>query len=205
MSDIVWQDQPTDGRAGAGKKPDLTVPNALREKPNTWALVIEKAAASNASYIKKYELTDETRDGLRRIRAVRDIPRWNVRAGDLGGWLESEANLSQFGDAWVFGDAQVSDTAQVSGAAWLSSRSHILSWSGPITPNVHNATLYRTSAGYTLRVGCWKGTATDLHALADSDIWPSGGDAEYRATWAPCLHALADHAAAVAATWKDDK
>ena len=36
-----------------------------------------------------------------RIRALRDIPRHNVKAGDVGGWIESEYNLSQDGDAWV--------------------------------------------------------------------------------------------------------
>ena len=68
----------------------------------------------------KYELTDETNgSGLRRIRALRDIPRCGVKEGDLGGWVESEGNLAQEGDcwvsgnAWVFGAAHVFDNAQV--------------------------------------------------------------------------------------------
>lgn len=72
----------------------------------------------------KYELTDETNgSGLRRIRALRDIPRCGVKEGDLGGWVESEGNLTQEGDCWVsdtamiYGDARVSDDAQVFGNA----------------------------------------------------------------------------------------
>ena len=68
---------------------------------------------------KKYELTKETKtlaDGtvLHRIRALRDIPRHGVEAGELGGWAEKESNLSQKdGDAWVFGNAKVSGNAKV--------------------------------------------------------------------------------------------
>ncbi|MEB7197133.1 hypothetical protein NEM98_23180 [Escherichia coli] len=73
---------------------------------------------------KKYELLkDQTVffDGvtLYRIRALRDIPLSDVKAGDLGGWVEGEHNLSQDGgawitdDAWVFGNAVVCDDAQV--------------------------------------------------------------------------------------------
>ena len=68
---------------------------------------------------KKYELTKETKtlaDGtvLHRIRALRDIPRHGVEAGELGGWAEKESNLSQKdGDAWVSGNAMVCGNAKV--------------------------------------------------------------------------------------------
>ena len=51
-----------------------------------------------------------------RIRALRDIPQQNVKAGDLGGYVEGEHNLSQDGDAWirdgicVFGPARIEST-----------------------------------------------------------------------------------------------
>ena len=74
----------------------------------------------------KYELTDETSgSGLRRIRALRDIPRCGVKEGDLGGWVESEGNLTQEGDCWVsdtaliYGDARVFDNARVFGNAMV--------------------------------------------------------------------------------------
>ena len=67
----------------------------------------------------KYEITDETEQfgevTLYRIQALRDFS--DVKSGDLGGWVESENNLSQEGDCWVSGDAWVRGNAQVSGDA----------------------------------------------------------------------------------------
>lgn len=64
---------------------------------------------------KKYELTDESikRSGvtLYRIRALRDFG--NVKKGELGGFVQSEANLSHYGDSWVYSDAKVFDRARV--------------------------------------------------------------------------------------------
>lgn len=69
--------------------------------------------------MKKYEFTGETKrlNGaiLHRIRAVRDFG--NVKAGDLGGWIEGKRNLSHDGNAWVFNDALVCDKAKVFGNA----------------------------------------------------------------------------------------
>ena len=66
---------------------------------------------------KKYELTDETKEiggiTLHRIRALRNIPRYGVKSGDLGGWIEAESNLSQYGEAWVSGEAWVRENALV--------------------------------------------------------------------------------------------
>ena len=90
--------------------------------------------------MRKYEFTtgDEKQfDGrtLRRIRAVRDFGR--VKAGDLGGWIESERNLSHNGDAWVddraqvcadalvCGNAQVYDDARVHGCAQVRDESRV--------------------------------------------------------------------------------
>ena len=76
----------------------------------------------------KYEITNETHPryrNLRRIRALRDIPRFGVRAGDLGGYIESEHNLAQAGDAWIYGDARVSDNAVVRGNARVSGKAYV--------------------------------------------------------------------------------
>lgn len=63
--------------------------------------------------MKKYILTDDVIDfnvhTLHRIKAVRDFD--YVKAGDLGGFIESEKNLDHDGDARVSGDAIVSDNA----------------------------------------------------------------------------------------------
>ena len=79
---------------------------------------------------KKYELTNETKTlavgtVLHRIRALRDILRFGVKAGELGGFVEGENNLSQDGDAWVSGDAKVYGKAWVSGNAEISGNANV--------------------------------------------------------------------------------
>ena len=82
----------------------------------------------------KYEFTGEEKEALgrilKRIRAIEDFN--NIKAGDIGGWIEKEENLSHkdsawvfdnacvYGDARVYGYAQVSGNAQVYGSARLS-------------------------------------------------------------------------------------
>ena len=95
---------------------------------------------------KKYELVltpNQTPDGksLYQVRALRNIEcaghqffgigssarKWladhlqhyTVRAGDLGGYVEGEHNLSQDGDSWVGSNATVRDDARVEGDAWI--------------------------------------------------------------------------------------
>ncbi len=58
---------------------------------------------------QKYEITSiahERYPFLHRIRALRDIGK-EVKAGDLGGFVEHEGNLSfePGDDAWIFDDA----------------------------------------------------------------------------------------------------
>lgn len=53
--------------------------------------------------MKKYKLTKETKQifgkTLYRIVALKDFG--NVRIGERGGFIETENNLSQEGDAWI--------------------------------------------------------------------------------------------------------
>ena len=76
---------------------------------------------------KKYILTDDVIDfnghTLHRIKAVRDFD--CVKAGDLGGFIESEKNLDHDGDAWVFGDAWVSGDAKVFDNAKVSDNARV--------------------------------------------------------------------------------
>ncbi len=68
---------------------------------------------------KKYKFTKETLQffgrTLHRIVATRDFG--TVKKGDLGGFIETEANLSHEGNCWVSGDAWVCGNARVSGKA----------------------------------------------------------------------------------------
>ena len=86
---------------------------------------------------KKYELTRETitvgSHTLHRIRALRFLPSFDhglsaIHEGELGGYVESEANLSQEGECWVdgqarvYGGAYVCDNARVSNDAKVYGR-----------------------------------------------------------------------------------
>lgn len=69
---------------------------------------------------EKYELIKSDSievDGLTlyRIRALRDFR--DVKAGDLGGYIESEYNLSEHGPCWVYDDAKLFGNARVYGQA----------------------------------------------------------------------------------------
>ena len=70
--------------------------------------------------MKKFELTSEFITNifgtkLFRIKAL--IEFGNVKAGELGGFVEKEENLSQDGNAWVYDSARVYDNARVCGDA----------------------------------------------------------------------------------------
>lgn len=71
--------------------------------------------------MKKYELTTNTKmcfgRKLYQIKALKDFG--DVKAGDLGGYIEKEENLSQDGIAWVFGNAYVYGNARVYDDAYV--------------------------------------------------------------------------------------
>ena len=76
--------------------------------------------------MKKYEFTGETMKFdcgeedviLHRIKAVRSFG--EVQAGEQGGWIEKEENLSHDGDCWVAAEAIVCNNAKVVGNARVS-------------------------------------------------------------------------------------
>ena len=65
--------------------------------------------------MKKYELTEETikvkGKTLYRIKALKDFS--DVEIGDLGGYVESENNLSQEYNCWIYDNSKVFSTALV--------------------------------------------------------------------------------------------
>lgn len=62
--------------------------------------------------MEKYTL--ERKEGLLyRVRALIDFS--DVKAGDLGGLVESEENLSHNGNCWVYGNAEVGGNAIIYG------------------------------------------------------------------------------------------
>ena len=58
---------------------------------------------------KKYEFTGETKEFRRRI--LHRIKR--IKDGLIGGWIESEENLSHSGGCFVYGNAMVYDDAKI--------------------------------------------------------------------------------------------
>lgn len=78
--------------------------------------------------MKKFKLTSEfivDISGVKLFRIKALIEFGNVKAGDLGGYIEKEENLSHMGNAWVSGDAQVSGNARVFGNAWVSGNARV--------------------------------------------------------------------------------
>ena len=65
--------------------------------------------------MKKFELTTGFKmfneKKLFRIKALIDFS--DVKAGELGGYVEKENNLSQDGNAWIYGNAKVWGNAKV--------------------------------------------------------------------------------------------
>ena len=80
---------------------------------------------------RKHEFTSETKEfsghTLHRIRAVRDFDTefCHVKAGDLGGWIESEKNLDQDYTAWVADEYMVFEAASVSEEACVSGHAQV--------------------------------------------------------------------------------
>lgn len=128
--------------------------------------------------MKKYELlTDDTKimfgRTLYRIKALRDFG--NVEKGDLGGYIESEDNLSHNGDAWVYDNAQVYGNARVCDNASISGNARVKS-NGDYIVFKNNWSSGRyftyTKSNKMWKVGCFYGTGQELieKAYADSEL-----------------------------------
>lgn len=77
----------------------------------------------NKYEIVKTESIEHNGRTLYRIRALREFlvtatnRRILVKAGDLGGYIEKEENLSQEGECWIADEAKVYDNAEVKGSS----------------------------------------------------------------------------------------
>lgn len=128
--------------------------------------------------MKKFELTTDTKmlfgRKLFRIKAL--ISFGNVTAGDLGGYVEKEGNLSHDGNAWVFGNAWVYGNAEVSGNAEVFGNARVygdaevfddadyLCFKGLGSMN-RNTTFFKCKDGHIhVSCGCFSGNLTDFEA-----------------------------------------
>ena len=127
--------------------------------------------------MRKYELTDETKTyfgrTLHRIKAIVDF--CCIKAGEIGGWIETEDNLSQYGDSWVSGDARVYGNAWVYGDAQVAAKECIF-WIGAIGSRNGTTTFFNCKDG-KIRVscGCFYG---DLDEFLEA-VNKTHGDNEY--------------------------
>ena len=120
----------------------------------------------------KYELLEKDEEtGLFRIRALRDIPEAGVKAGDLGGFVAGEGNLSQEDGAWVgdkaqiYGNAEISGNVKIFGFARVCKDAHFLCL-GPIGSRDDYTTFYRTD-GVGVSCGCFRGTLEEFASRAE--------------------------------------
>ena len=132
---------------------------------------------------KKYILTEETKEVgghiLHKIQAVRDFG--DVQKGDLGGWVESEENLSHDGNCWVsgngrvFGNGEVSSNARIGVNAYISSpRSYFVQ--GPIGSRDDFLTCYLDKDKKIYAVtGCFSGTLEEFEKKLTLPTAKAGG------------------------------
>ncbi|WP_442637968.1 hypothetical protein [Rossellomorea marisflavi] len=66
----------------------------------------------HADYVEA-KTPDNRKVMVRQIKAWRAIPKYNIKQGDLGGWISSDSNLDQSDDSWVSANSYVYDNALV--------------------------------------------------------------------------------------------
>ena len=111
----------------------------------------------------KYELLPrethpETGELLCRIRALRDIPKINVKTGDVGGFVSSDQNLSQDGNCWIFDDASVTGDAEVTEQATIHHHARVINFAkvtGDVRVMDHaSVTGYSNISGHATVMNC---------------------------------------------------
>lgn len=134
---------------------------------------------------KKYEFTGVTKETwagpLHRIRAIRDFR--NVKAGDIGGWIEKEENLSHDGDCWVFGNAVVYGNARVFGDAEVTTT----------VKTFGNAFIYEiTVTDKHIKIGCQQHLKSEWKDFEDRKIIEMDGKKalEFWRMFKPVLESL---------------
>ena len=133
--------------------------------------------------MKKFELTTNSKmylgKKLFQIKAL--ISFGNVKEGDLGGFIEKEDNLSQYGNAWVYGDAEVYGNARVYGDAWVSGDAEVYGDEDYTTikgfgRNCRNTTFFKSEDGDVKVVcGCFYGTLDEFR----KKVKETHGDSKY--------------------------
>ena len=130
--------------------------------------------------MKKYELlVDDTITffGVQLFRIKALISFSGIEKGEVGGYIASEKNLSQSGNAWVYGnarvygDARVYGNAEVSGNAWVYGNADYI-----VFKNTWSSGRYftYTKSNKKWKVGCFYGNGHELIEKAYKDSRKSG-------------------------------
>ncbi len=114
---------------------------------------------------------------LYRIEALKDFG--DIKAGDLGGYIESEDNLRHDGNAWVYDNARVCDNACVYGYAKVCDNARVggnacirgdASWLtvGPIGSRDDFTTFVATADGEIhVSCGCFSGDIDEFEKAVE--------------------------------------
>ena len=142
--------------------------------------------------MKKYELLVEdtiTFFGVQLFRIKALISFSGIEKGEVGGYIASEKNLSQYGNAWVYGNARVSGNAwvygdarvygnaRVSGNAEVYGNARVYGNADYIVfKNTWSSGRYftYTKSNKNWRVGCFYGSGAELVEKAYKDSKKSG-------------------------------
>ena len=98
---------------------------------------------------------------LYRIKALKDF--CDVIKGAVGGYIESEKNLSHEGNAWVSGNARVCGDARVCGNAQVYGNNAVVWFSNVGTEN-GTLTVYCGKNGLIATRGCFTGSVEEFLA-----------------------------------------
>ena len=123
-----------------------------------------KRKRGNCKEMKKFELTSEfvTFLGRKLFRIKALVEFGNVEAGELGGYIEKEENLSQSGNAWVCGNALVYGNAKVCDNALVCGNADYAYAHGFGSIN-RTTTFFRLKdGGVGVRCGCFYGTLQEF-------------------------------------------
>lgn len=124
--------------------------------------------------MQKYKFTGETKEvygcTLHQIVCVTAFA--SVAAGEVGGYIEKEVNLSQDGNAWVFGDAEVFGDAILRRGSTETATDYIVI--GPQGSRRSFATLHLPSN--TVCTGCFVGDLNEFKVAVSTSHNPNHCD-----------------------------
>ena len=141
--------------------------------------------------MKKFELTTDTKvvlgRKLFRIKAL--ISFGNVNAGDLGGYVEKEENLSHEDNAWVYGNAKVCGDAKVYGNAEVCGNADYLCFKGLGSFN-RNTTFFKCKDGHIhVSCGCFSGNLEEF----ENKVKETHGNSKYAKEYLACVEVVKIH------------